>query len=205
MRCGVLLVLTVLLGVALALAKGGSLRHLATLQLQGMGYIVASFAIQLVIYIPAVRHTAVAQNDGAAIYMVVLALMVIGVAQNWRFGPTTRLVLLGLVLNTAVVVANGGHMPVSAAALRSVQGDALVHTIAARHDYANRMLADRHSLLLPLSDAIPVPLPFGRGSVGSLGDLLIAAGAATLAFGATSRPRRENDAFDPALLASSIA
>ncbi len=197
-----LLVLPVLLGVALALARGGSLRNLATLRLQGMGFILASFVVQLVIYAPAIRHTSIAQNDGGIIYMIVLALMIIGVARNWRFGATTRLVLLGLVLNTAVVVANGGHMPVSASALRSVQGDALVQTIAAHHDYANRMLADRHSLLLPLSDAIPVPLPFGRGSVGSFGDLLIAAGAATLAFGATYRPRRrENDAFDPAFLA----
>jgi hypothetical protein len=201
-----LLVLPVLLGVALALASGGSFGNLSTLRLKGMGFILASFVIQLVIYIPAVRHTAIAQNDGGVIYMIVLALMIIGVARNWRFGTTTRLVLLGLALNTAVVTANGGHMPVSASALRSVQGNAMVQTIAAHRDYANRMLADRHSLLLPLSDAIPVPLPFGHGSVGSFGDLLIAAGAATLAFGATYRPRpRENDAFGSALLAAPAA
>jgi len=201
-----LLILPVLLGIALALARGGSFRHLATLRLQGMGAIVASFLIQLVIYTPAVRHTALAQQDGGAIYIVELALMIIGVACNWQLGPTTKVVLAGLALNTAVVVANGGHMPVNAAALRSVQGDALVQTIAAHRDYANRMLADRSSLLLPLSDILPVPLPFGRGSVGSFGDILIAGGAATLAYGATYRPRRRGtDAVGPALLVSPAA
>ena len=187
-----LLILPVLVGVALALWRGGSLQQLATLRVRGVGPIVASFVIQAVIYVPAVRNLGPVREHGAAIYLVVLALMVYGVACNWSLGLAARLVLLGLALNTAVVVANGGHMPVNAAALRAEEGPALVRTIAAHREFANRMLADSSSRLVAFSDNLPVSLPFGHGSVCSFGDLFIMLGGGALAYGATRRraPRR---------------
>ncbi|HVC83267.1 MAG TPA: DUF5317 family protein [Chloroflexota bacterium] len=184
-----MLILPVLLGIAIALARGGSLRNLTTAGFRGMGAIMASFLIQLVTYAPPMRDTALVRQHGGAIFVVVLALMLIGVARNWDLGLSARVILLGLVLNTAVVVANGGHMPVNAAALRSTQGETLVQEIGA-HKYAGRALADHASLLLPLSDIIPVSIPFFPGMVCSLGDLLLTAGGATLAYGVTRRPNR---------------
>lgn len=185
-----LLILPVLLGIALALIRGGSLQHLATWRIRGAWAIIASFAIQAIMYVPAVRDTALAHQYGQTLYIGVMALMVFGVASNWHLGIWARVVLFGLALNTLVVVANGGHMPVNATTLRAEEGPALVRIIGEHQEFANRMLADRHSLLLPLSDIIPVSLPFGRGTVASLGDIFIAAGAAALAYGGTRRPYR---------------
>ena len=197
-----LLILPVLLGVILALLRGGSLQHLATLRVRGVSAIVASFVIQAVIYVPAVRDLGPVREHGAAIYLVVLALMVFGVASNWGLGLAARLVLLGLALNTAVVVANGGHMPVNAAALRAEEGLALVRTIAAHKEFANRMLADRSSRLVAFSDTLPVSLPFGHGSVCSFGDLFIMLGGGALAYGATRRrDPRQADALPQAVKA----
>lgn len=184
-----LLILPVLLGIAIALARGGSLRHLTSPRFRGAGAIMTSFLIQLAMYAPPVRDSVLVRQHGGAIYIAVLALMLLGVARNWHLGLSARVILLGMGLNMAVVVANGGHMPVNAAALRSMEGPAVAHAIAAGQ-YANRALADRSSPLLPFSDIIPVSLPFGHGNVASLGDLLIAGGAAALAYGATRRPYR---------------
>lgn len=193
-----LLIPPVLLGIAIALMRGGSLNNLATARFRGMGAVMASFLIQLVVYVPPMDDTALVKQHGGAIYVVVLALMLIGVSRNWHLGLSARVILVGLILNMAVVVANGGHMPVNAAALRSTQGEALVQAIGA-HKYAGRALADHASLFLPLSDIIPVSIPFFPGMVCSLGDLFLTVGGATLAYGATRRPnRRAVSAPDPA-------
>src|SRR5207245_136346 len=109
---------------------------------------------------------------------------------NWHLGPAVQVALAGLALNMAVIVANGGHMPVNAAAMRSVQGEGRVQAITAHQQYSNTRLADRSSRLLAFSDIFPLPLPFGHGNVYSVGDALIVGGAATLAYGATRRPWR---------------
>jgi hypothetical protein len=187
----VLLIAPVLLGIVLALLRGGALRHLAALPFRGAGLIVLSLAIQVVIYFPVLRSSMLARQDGPAIYIGALALVLFGVARNWQLGPALRIVLLGLALNAVVIVANGGHMPVNAAAMRSVQGSARVSTIAAHQSYTNTRLANRSSRLLVLSDIFPVPLPFGHGNVYSLGDALIVGGGTILVFSATRRPWRQ--------------
>ncbi|HXT36187.1 MAG TPA: DUF5317 family protein [Chloroflexota bacterium] len=195
-----MLILPVLLGIAIALARGGSLHNLTTAGFRGMGAIMASFLIQLAVYMPPLRDTTVVKQHGGAIFVVVLALMLIGVARNWHLGLSARVILLGLALNTVVVVANGGHMPVNAAALRSTQGETLVRAIGV-HKVSGRALADRASLFLPLSDIIPVSFPILPGMVCSIGDLFLAAGGATLAYGATRRPnQRAGSTPDPAAL-----
>jgi hypothetical protein len=184
----VLLIAPVLLGIVVALLRGGSLRYLATLPFRGAGAIVVSCAIQMVIYVPGLRDSALARQGGAGIYIGALLLVLFGVARNWRLGIAARVALTGLALNMAVIVANGGHMPVNATAMRAVQGEARVREIAAHLQYANTEPANGDSRLVFLSDIFPVPVPFGHGNVYSIGDALIAAGAASLAFQGTRRP-----------------
>src|SRR5581483_178016 len=85
-----LLVVPVLLGMVLPLLRGGSLRHLATIPFRGAGAIVASFAIQVAIYLPGLRDSAVARQGGAAIYFCAIALVLFGVARNLRLGPAVQ-------------------------------------------------------------------------------------------------------------------
>jgi len=184
-----LLIVPVVIATLAALLRGGSLRHLATVPVRGSGFIFASLAIQVLLYMPPFHSSAVIVRWGGAIYIGAHALALIGALRNWHLGGAARIATLGLALNTIVIVCNGGHMPVNAVAMRSVAGDAEVRQIADQRlyqrVYSNTLLAGPSSRLVALSDVIPVSLPGNYGNVYSIGDALLTIGVAVLAYRAT--------------------
>ena len=86
--------------------------------------------------------------------------------------PGVAPILVGLCLNTAVILANGG-MPVSREALRSSGQEAVLQDL-------QQAGADKHHLeteddvLTPLGDVIGIPAPVGQAV--SVGDVLVYAG-----------------------------
>lgn len=185
-----LLVIPALLALVVALLRGGSLHRLGALPFRGVGLIAASFAIQVLVYLPHLRDTAPVLRAGPAIYICALALALIGIARNVRLGPAVWVLFAGLIMNMSVIVANGGHMPVNTAAFRSVHGEAVLRWLRTDHHFENTRFADRSSRLLFFSDRFPLRTPFGEGNVYSIGDMLITAGAAAFAYGAVRRPGR---------------
>lgn len=183
-----LLLIPAVLAIALALLRGGSLRHLADLPIRGSAFIAASFAIQVLLYLPALRTSGLTRHWGGDIYGGAMALALIGALRNWHLGAAARVATLGLALNASVIVLNGGYMPVDVHAMHAVQGAAKVHEIAAGRLYGNTRLAGQSSALRVFSDVIPVRMPGGIGNVYSVGDVLLAAGIATLVYQATRRP-----------------
>jgi hypothetical protein len=111
-----------------------------------------------------------------------MSLAVAGVLSNWHLGVPLRIAALGLIMNATVIAANGGIMPVNAVALNATIGSAAVRTAHDPSVYVNTRTANGSSHLLFLSDVIPVRVPFYHGIVFSLGDVLIASGAALLVF-----------------------
>lgn len=180
-----LLLIPVALALMAALLSGGSPRHLAALPVRGVWLIMASFALQLLFYASPLRHAPIVARWNAAFYLLAIGLALAGALCNWRLGAAVRLATAGVLLNAVVIVVNGGHMPVNAAALRVVQGQARVREVANQHLYGNTRPATSSSRLLLFSDVIPVTMPGGHGNVYSLGDVLLSAGVATLAFQAT--------------------
>ena len=183
-----LLLVPMLVAIVAALVSGGSLRNLAALPLRALLLILVPLLIEILIWMPSVRSSAIVLRSGGAIYVGALALAVVAALANWHLGMAVRVATLGVIVNALVIAANGGHMPVNAAFLRTVQGDAKVREMAAHHLYENTQLATTSSRLTLLSDTIPVPLPGGHGNVYSIGDVLIAFGIASLAYRATRRP-----------------
>ena len=183
------LIVPALLGIALAVLQGGSLQHLAALPIRSAWAILLSFAIQAVLLAIVVHNSTVEHQIGPAIYVGAFVLVTFGVLRNRHLGAGARIVFLGLALNGVAIVANGGRMPVDAAALRATAGAAQVHALATHEpQYYNRELATGSSRLLVLSDEIQVPFPISHGYVCSIGDLLICTGAAALAYKGTRRP-----------------
>ena len=84
--------------------------------------------------------------------------------------PGLGLAGLGLGLNLLVIGLNGA-MPVSVHALARA-GATLPGALGVTHT-----VADQQTVLRPLGEVVPVPLP-GRPEVDSVGNLLLAAGAA---------------------------
>jgi hypothetical protein len=105
-------------------------------------------------------------------------LVVVFVVRNAAL-PGMPLVAVGFLLNAVVVTANGA-MPVSQDAADRVG----ISTVGLyRHADAKHELVDSATLLSPLADVIPVPLPgpvsFGSNVV-SVGDIVLAAGIGIL-------------------------
>jgi Family of unknown function (DUF5317) len=105
------------------------------------------------------------------------------------------LILVGVVLNVAVIAVDGG-MPVTAGALEaSGQVDttsALIHAGGAKHH-----IATSDDALMVLGDVIGVPQPIGQAI--SVGDLFTYGGVAVLiAMG--MRPRRQDLAAPPMVM-----
>jgi hypothetical protein len=102
-----------------------------------------------------------------------------------RHVPGAKLLALGIFLNIAVMVANGGWMPVSPEIHHFVHPDRPVELQARQVNSKDVILPRAETNLWILSDIIPVALPWRRNAV-SIGDVLLILGAAQFIFQATS-------------------
>ena len=99
-----------------------------------------------------------------------------------------RLILVGLLLNLTVMLANGGLMPVEAPAVETVGKHEVRDLQVGAHipGSKNVLLAEEDIRLRELSDTLvlPVPRPFTRAV--SVGDLFVLAGV-VITFGEVVR------------------
>lgn len=161
----------IVLGLAAGLLAGGRPGAAAGPRLRWWPVLVVGAAAQL---LPEVVEV----TEGAAFAAVVVsyAALIAFAAANLRVAGMP-VVLLGLTLNLAVILPNGG-MPVQAEAV--AKAGIAPRAEAAALDYgAKRHLATPDDRLTFLGDVVPVrPLR----EVLSFGDLVLAAGVAGVAF-----------------------
>ncbi len=179
----------ILIGFAIGLLAGGRPAGLGTLQFR-LGWVaVAGFAAQIVLFSAPVTERI--GELGAPLYVLSTAVVFAVLLANARI-PGLPLVALGAASNMAAIVANGGYMPASEAAL--VAAGKIPAT-----GYSNSaVIADPR--LGPLTDifALPTWLPFSN--VFSVGDILIGVGIAVAIALAMRRPPADPaDPVDPAL------
>ena len=172
-----LLLLSIAMALVWGLVRGGQFAQFKTLNLQSVWLVLSAFMAQLVlIYTPVVRE---ASNE---LRLVVLAgsylLLALFVWRNHRL-PGMWLVAAGLGANALVILANGGYMPVTYAALVEAGKAHLVSTST-----PGALVFGSKDMLLPLastrfwflSDILVVPPPFPLSGVMSVGDVLLAVG-----------------------------
>lgn len=164
----VLTVVTVAAAVVVGWLRGGTLRHLAAIELRGAWLLGLSVAAQLALWLA----TRLADAGPA------LAVPLLGLSQAallaflWanRLQPGIALAFLGFALNATVILANGG-MPVERAALAAVSSGP-VDITPGKHRFLQP--GDR----LPwLADVIALP---PLKTVVSVGDIVLAAGVGVL-------------------------
>ena len=166
---------------------GGRLGGLATLSFRWPGLAAAGFLVQAVLFSPPV--TASVGAAGPIVYVLSTLAVLVFVLRNAAI-PGLAVVALGAASNLAAIVANGGYMPVSRAAL------AAAGLPPEPEGYSNsRTLVE--PVLAPLTDifALPRELPFRN--VYSVGDVLIALGISITVVWAM-RGRSAIDATDAA-------
>lgn len=197
-----LLAISILIGLVIGLIAGGRWQALAEWRVRWIWLALVSFAIQWLV----VKFEWRDLSSGLInVFIVGAALAGVFALRNWRL-PGMSVIFAGLVLNLVVMLANGGHMPVTPELLTEAgRGDKLA----------------AYGVGQPLPQSKDIPLPAGAANlwflsdvfvsppapfrfVFSPGDVLLAAGGAYFAFRATRgvRPARPlpTPAQDPAAI-----
>ena len=157
----------ILVGLLAGRLMGGSLANLGTLQVRWAPLAVIGLMTQVVLFLGPVTERV--GNLGMPIYVASTALVLAVVLRNLRM-PGLVLVAVGATSNLLAIVANGGYMPASAAALAMLGKDV-------NPGYSNSAVMPS-PVLAPLTDIFALPRLVPFANVFSIGDVLIAVGIA---------------------------
>lgn len=169
--------------VLFALARGGRVMNLASINIRWPALIFAGFFIQIVIFTPPWQEREALYEWTQLAHILSLVLLWAALAANWRL-PGMPLIAAGFTLNLAVVLLNAGYMPVSPLAFEVAGRPPL-----GPGEISNNSIGVSEGTRLPfLGDifAIPPPIPFAN--VFSAGDVLISAGAIYLVYKVMTTP-----------------
>jgi hypothetical protein len=168
------------IGIAVGFLMGGRLDRLGELRFEWGWLAIAGLAVQVVLFSGLVGG-AVGRGVGEAIYVASTGAVLVAVWRNLGV-PGLPLVALGAISNLVAIVANGGIMPTTHAALADAG-------LSAEEGFSNSaVVAD--PAVAPLTDIFAMPpwLPFAN--VFSVGDVLIGLGIVlVIAFGMRGRTR----------------
>ena len=166
------------LGLVFALTLGGKLSRLAELSVRAQPLVLIALGGQVLLF--SRLGAGLPEDLVGPLHLATYALLIAFAAANIRVRPLA-LVLLGLVLNTIAIAANGGRMPVSEQALAGLGLD--------RFD--GNVSTEAHRLAF-LGDVFVLPRQLPLANVFSVGDVLIGLGAIALvlvvSLGATGSP-----------------
>jgi hypothetical protein len=174
----------VVAGLLIGLLIGGRLTGLGRLEFEWAPLIVLGMAIQVALFSEPVA--AGIGSAGPPIYVGSSLLVLAAVLRNWSIAGLP-IVALGAASNLAAIIANGGYMPASAAALAAQGRDA--PSVYSNSSYV------AEPALAPLTDIFAMPTWIPLANVFSIGDVLIAVGiAVAIVVAMRSGPRSENTA-----------
>ncbi len=155
------------LGIALGYLLGGRLERLANVRFDWAWLAVGGLLVQVLLFSPLLTER-IGEDVGAAIYVASTAAVLIAVVRNIRRLPALALVALGAVSNLAAIIANGGVMPTTEAALATAG-------LSPADGFSNSaVIADPR--LAPLTDVYALPAAIPLANVFSIGDVLIGVG-----------------------------
>ena len=173
------MIVSVILGILAGYLRGGRLRNFARLRLYSTWIPLVMFALQLSLVSFPVSQNEVLDWLRPWITTATYAVLVVFLLANHRLSGF-RLILLGSILNIAIILANGGYMPVTHEALQRsghldrmvVRGDQVYVTGS-----KDIVLGREETRLYPLSDVMGIPEALPLSSTFSAGDVVIMFGA----------------------------
>lgn len=171
--------------IALGLLVGGRLDGLARYKWRAIVLPFVALALQVVAFLPDESASAQMRLFAAALHVASYVATLTFVYLNRR-APWMWSIGLGVAANALVIVANGGFMPASQAALVGSP-----HPIAEVGVHNNSVLMSEGTRLAFLADVFRTPdwLPFRRAL--SVGDLFIMGGTFGLILSLMRRRRAE--------------
>ncbi len=176
----------IVLGLLFGRLLGGRLDGLAGLSFRWVGVAIAGLAVQVVLFSAPVGREV--RDIGPLLYAASTGAVLVFVLVNLRIRGMA-VVALGAGLNLLAIIANGGTMPASRAAL-AMAG------LGKSGGYANsRELAS--PVLGPLGDVFALPAGVPLANVFSVGDVLIALGIILVIVAAMRSPLPSPPASPP--------
>jgi MFS transporter, DHA3 family, macrolide efflux protein len=196
------LIAGILLGLLLGLRAGGRLDNLANIQLRWPLLLIAAVIVRFGTEGLLNLHVGVIEDLRAPLLALGFGLLLIALWVN-RFYPGLSIAFVGILLNGAVIVVNGGFMPIWATSLEAA-GLTRPEVTSALHRVVEGEPADFFLRALILGDIIPVPLPLIQ-NVASLGDLFLTAGLAFFLFASVVRVPTRVEEHEEAVVHARLA
>ena len=186
-----MLVVGILVGLALGLLAGGTIGNLASIRLRSAWLL--AFAVVIRYGTETVLSNGVEPAEAFRLPLLASAFAFLLLAL-WinRSYPGLSLAFVGILFNAAVIVVNGGFMPIWEPSLRAagfLPGEipTTIHTLLPPNLDASFLLH-----LGPLADVIPIPIPIPLiQNVASVGDAFLTAGLAFFLFAGVVRVPQE--------------
>jgi hypothetical protein len=167
--------LPILVALPIAFALGGRPGRLAALRLRGLWLFFLAVGIQVVAFPFAFLPWTTGDDAAKTLWLVSYGCLLAAAALN-RHLLGAQVVALGMALNLAAILANGGRMPATPEAMQAAGLDFVVkHNSVAAPDPTLPWLVDRFAA----PDWVPLATVF------SVGDVVIALGSVLLVFAAT--------------------
>ena len=177
------------LGIAAGLLRGGSMRNLAALRVRHAWLPLLALGLQACFVVFGREPGSIPTWVRTSVLLITYSGMFGFLLLN-RDLPGSRVLLAGAALNAAVMLANGGFMPVTPQALERSGHTGYIVT-QGDDQFVRRskdiVLEKEDTRLWFLSDAFGIPAPLPFSSNFSPGDLLIGLGAAWLTYRGLTR------------------
>ena len=174
-----------LAGVLLAWLLGANLGELRHVRLRASWIVFAALGLQIVLFSPlsGLLHLPMSETSAhIGTYVALLAFVGANIRQ-----PGLALAAMGCALNTIVIAANGGRMPVS---LASWTATGRAATDLTQHGSYNNVVLASHAHLGWLGDIFALPGVVPLANSLSIGDLVLLIGVITFVFRASLPVRR---------------
>jgi len=178
------MILLLAIGFALIVGylTGGSLGQAHQARFRALPLFFGAAFVQVLIFTPLLGTQRIIQDYGQYIYIGTVLASLTAIVLNLSI-PGMKIMAIGAALNALVIIANGGFMPSTESALdRAGKLETVERAEAAEpgDDWVltNSKIADDDTRLLFLGDVIAIPEGWPLANVISIGDILLAIGAA---------------------------
>jgi len=176
----------VLIGLVAGFLAGGRVSAIGEIRFRWAPLVIVGFLAQVLLFSDAVAERV--GDLGPALYVGSTLTVVVAVLRNVAI-PGIPLVALGAISNLVAIVANGGYMPASPAAMAALGK-------AAPTVYSNSAVVSQPALAA-LTDVFALPswLPFHN--IFSVGDVVLAVGVVIVIWAAMRRDGRARGSLRP--------
>ena len=191
-----------LLGLLIGLLAGGSLRNLASIRLRLVGLLLAAVVLRFAVVASLDAGIPVAEPLRLPLLAAAFGMLLVGLWANREY-PGLGLAFVGVLSNTAVIVINGGYMPIYEPSL--VAAGFTSADVSAIHVILPEGLNAAFLLRLgPFGDVIPIPVPIFQNVI-SIGDVFLSVGLAFFLFASVVRTPEELDEETEAAIQRRVA